>query len=131
MRRPHDAGWMAFALLLACSGCDPHAGAPPVESSMEEANVTGTVRVRGRPVNNVTVRFHAANYRRTGAIDREAPITKDGTYSIKAYIGENQVEVSCRELNDPKLFTYRDDTHPALVKSGENQTRLSDFYGSR
>jgi hypothetical protein len=87
---------------------------------MEEANVKGTVRARGKPVNNGRIRFHAANIRRPGASDREVQIEKDGTYTTKAFIGQNQVGVTCKELNASQLRQFRDDTQSVMVKSGEN-----------
>jgi hypothetical protein len=120
MVRSCHARWVAVVVLIAYTGCDPHAGAPPVESSMEEANVKGTVRVRGKPVNNGTIRFHAANIRRPGATDRTARIERDGTYTTNAFIGPNEVEVTCKELNAPQLRQFRDENPSVLVKSGEN-----------
>jgi hypothetical protein len=120
MRRPHDAGWVVIAaLLLASSGCDPHAGAPPVSGSMEEATVKGTVKIRGKPVNGGSIVFSASNFRRPNAAPRTAAINKDGTYTVKALVGENSVEIECKELLTPKNREFKDQVWPATVASGE------------
>jgi hypothetical protein len=120
MRGRLRAACLSVVYLTAFGGCGEHAGAPPVESSMEEATVKGTVRVRGRPVSGGTIRWSAANINRPKASDREVPINKDGTYAVKAFLGQNFVEINSRELRTPALRQYNDDGQTAMVKPGEN-----------
>jgi hypothetical protein len=119
MRFRNHAGWVAVALLVA-GGCGgEHAGAPPVSTSTEEADVTGVVKVRGKPVTNGTVTFHSANIGRATR-DRTVPIKKDGTYSLKAYVGQNTVSVDCKELASPKNREFRDFEALLDIQSGSN-----------
>jgi len=124
MQRYAIAGWMVIASLMACSGCDPHSGAPPVSGSLEEATVKGTVRVDGKLVKNGTVGFEVANIRRPNEGMRQAPISKDGTYEIKTLVGENYVELNCREMLTRKMRQYSGERINLIVKSGENQVDL-------
>jgi hypothetical protein len=111
---------MAVALLMACSGCDPHAGAPPVSGSLEEATVKGTVRLFGKPVTNGNIIFNCSNIRRPNAGVRQARINPDGTYSVKTLVDENYVSVDCKELQTPKNRMYMDNDRTFMVKRGEN-----------
>ena len=124
MRRCDLAGWTLGCLLLTCGGCDPHAGAPAVSGSLEEATVKGTVRIRAKPVTNGSVTFNCVNIRRPQASPPRAPINKDGTYEIKTLVGQNYVEVSCRELATAKNRVFADTQIPVMVKSGENTIDL-------
>jgi hypothetical protein len=124
MRRPDLAAWTALGLLLGPAGCDHHAGAPSVSGSLEEATVKGTVRVRGKPVNNGSVTFNCVNIRRPNATAPRAPIRKDGTYEIKTLVGENYVEVSCRELATRQNRAFADTQIPVTVRSGDNTIDL-------
>jgi len=110
--------WVAF-VLLANGGCDEYAGAPPVSTSTEEADVTGIVKLRGKPINNGTVLFHSANIRRATQ-DRSVKIGQDGSYSIKAYLGQNTVKVDCKELLSPKNRQFQDFEQQVDVQSGSN-----------
>jgi hypothetical protein len=110
---------MAAALLAACGGCGPY-GVPAVSSSLEETTVKGTVRVRGKPVNNGTVEFNPANVRRPNEGLRRAPINKDGTYSITTLVGENSVQVSCRELMSARNRMFAENEFALMAASGEN-----------
>lgn len=85
------AGW----LLLVSWGCD---GKPPVDTSTEEGMVTGTVTVMGKRPTKGLVRFDPSNYKRQVPYC-EAPIAKDGTYSIKTLVGRNQVSISVPSMN--------------------------------
>jgi hypothetical protein len=124
MRRGKPAGWAAVGLLMACAGCDSHAGAPAVSGSLEEATVKGTVRIHGKPVNNGSVVFNCVNIRRPNATMPQATINKDGTYEIKTLVGQNYVELSCRELTTPKNRVFADTQIPVMVQSGENKIDL-------
>jgi hypothetical protein len=114
------AGCVATALLVVWIwGCG-NPDAPPVSGSLEEANVKGTVRVRGKAVTNGTVSFRAANINRPTVPLRDFPIGKDGTYSGKALIGRNAVEVSCKELATPKNRDLIENERAVEVQSGDN-----------
>jgi hypothetical protein len=111
---------LAVCLLLAISGCDEHAGAPPVSTSIEEADVSGVVKLRGKPLNNGTVNFHSANIRRATQ-DRSAKIGADGSYSIKAYLGQNNVSVEASELMSAKNRQFRGFEQDVDVQTGSNK----------
>jgi hypothetical protein len=85
-------------------GCNGAAVNPEATGSMTEASVKGTVKVRGKLVNNGEVVFDPANINRPTAAARKAPIGKDGTYTIKTLVGPNNVTVNSREtLGDSNL----------------------------
>jgi len=83
---------------------------PSVSSSTTEATVSGTVKVRNKLATKGTIRFDPSNYIRKMEKAREAPVGKDGTYSIKTLVGENVVIYSGMPY-DRSLFE---------VKEGEN-----------
>jgi hypothetical protein len=89
LRRRH-AGLLVLSLLAwpVGQGCDD--GKPAVDTSTNEATVTGTVRVRGKPAEGGTIVFNASNSDRIVS-PRGAPINKDGTYTVTTYTGGNQV----------------------------------------
>lgn len=117
MARRQIAGWLTLALLVPVGGCSD---APPISGSLEEAKVKGTVRVRGKPVDNGIVSFRCANVNRPGVALKEVKIGKDGTYSITTLIGENFVEVSCKELFSPKNRVLIENEQMIKIGSGEN-----------
>jgi hypothetical protein len=121
MTRRHLAGWLVLAV-SAVVGCNPDA--PRVSGSMEEAAVKGTVRVRGKAVDNGIVTFRPSNINRPNVPAREAPIGKDGTYSIKALIGQNFVDVSCKEILTPKNRDLIENERLVDIKSGDNALDL-------
>jgi hypothetical protein len=105
---------------MIAGGCGgEHAGAPAVSTSTEEADVTGVVKVRGKPVSGGSVNFHSANIGRATP-DRTVPINKDGTYSLKAFVGRNTVSVDCKELASPKNREFRDFEMQIDIQSGSN-----------
>jgi hypothetical protein len=120
MTRRRAAGWLALALWAAGTGGCRFSDAPPVSGSMEEATVKGTVRVRGKPVTNGVVSFRCSNINRPKAEIREAPIGKDGTYTVKTLVGQNFVEVSCKETLSPKNRDLIENEQMVEIRSGEN-----------
>ncbi|MGE3819841.1 MAG: hypothetical protein AB7I30_10415 [Isosphaeraceae bacterium] len=104
---------LVFWALAGCSDT------PRVSGSMEEATVKGVVRVQGAPVTNGMITFRASNVNRPNAPTKEAPIGKDGTYTINALVGQNFVEVSCKELFTPKNRPYAENERMVDVPSGE------------
>jgi hypothetical protein len=89
---------LVFGLALVMTwGCGQGGEAPPpAPSSTTEANVSGTVKVRGNLVKNGVVEFDASNPNRHTP-PRKAAIDKDGHYTIKTPIGPNNVVVYARE----------------------------------
>jgi hypothetical protein len=120
MTRRSAAGWLGLALWAAGAGGCGFSDTPPVSGSMEEATVKGTVRVRGKAVTNGVISFRPSNVNRPNAPLREAPINKDGTYSIKTLIGLNFVEVSCKETLSAKNRDLMENEQSVNIDSGEN-----------
>lgn len=83
----------AASLLALAVGCDSR---PPVESSMAEATVKGTVTIKGKNATKGKVVFDPSNYLRKEA-RRTADINPDGTYEIKTLIGLNEVQIESTE----------------------------------
>jgi hypothetical protein len=74
--------------LCATAGCGD--GKPWVDKSMTEATVSGVVSVKGKPADGGTILFNGNSSGRTVPI-RTAEIGPDGSYTIKAFTGVNQV----------------------------------------
>jgi hypothetical protein len=111
----------SIALLgLAAIGCDAYPDAPPLTTSMEEAGLKGTVRVNGKPVDNGTVTFRTAHIRRPNSPTKVVDIGKDGSYSVKTVIGENYVEVACKELRKAAMRRHLGQEQMLMVESGDN-----------
>jgi hypothetical protein len=112
------------ALLTALAGCS---AAPDRESSLEEATVTGTVKVRGKLLEGGELNFNAVNPNRR--VDtRKAAIGKDGTYTAKAYLGLNTVTVFPPKPRNKKegkeFFGVNYEERSVNVTSGENKADL-------
>jgi hypothetical protein len=89
-----SVGWRAGALALwltACSGCND--GAPSASSSTSQATVHGIVKIDGTPASGGKITFRSANIARKTP-DVTAEVGEDGSYTIKAYVGENQIRVT-------------------------------------
>ncbi len=112
------------AILTALSGCS---AAPDRENSLEEATVTGTVKVRGKLLDGGELNFNAVNPNRK-VVMRKAAIGKDGTYTAKAYLGLNTVTVfplKPRNKQEGKdFFGVNYEERSVTVKSGENTADL-------
>jgi hypothetical protein len=76
------------AVVLAIAGCGD--GKPWVDSSLNEATVSGVVSVKGKPATGGTILFNPSNSSRI-VPTRTAKIGPDGSYSVKTYTGINQV----------------------------------------
>jgi hypothetical protein len=72
----------------ATAGCGD--GKPWVDKSMNEATVSGVVSVKGKPADGGTILFNGNSSGRSVPI-RTAEIGPDGSYTIKAFTGVNQV----------------------------------------
>jgi hypothetical protein len=119
------AGPIALAALLtALVGCS---AAPDRESSLEDATVTGTVKVRGKLLEGGELNFNAVNPNRR-VETRKAAIGKDGTYTGKAYLGLNTVTVfppKPRNKQEGKdFFGVNYEERSVTVTSGENRADL-------
>jgi hypothetical protein len=93
---------------------------PTVSASQEEAKVRGVVSLRGTPLNNGRVLFSPVNIKRVNVQPRQAEIAKDGSYSLDTLVGDNLVQIDCRELRQPKNRAIADTERSVSVKSGEN-----------
>lgn len=93
MIRPIFWTLMAVSILSLFVGCDSSGGAPYVEGSQDEAAVKGTVKVKGKLVPGGTVHFNASNSKRM-VPSRDAQVQPDGTYTLKAYVGQNIVTLT-------------------------------------
>jgi hypothetical protein len=93
--RQAAVGLVAAAVVGFGWGCG--SGAPPVETSMDEATVSGSVTIKGKRATKGEVTFDPSNSARTEPA-RSAPITEDGTYTIKTLIGQNRIRVSAPEV---------------------------------
>ncbi|SIN67885.1 hypothetical protein SAMN05444166_0032 [Singulisphaera sp. GP187] len=87
----------ALMTVLALVGCGE--GAPSVSSSTTEVAVHGTVKYKGQPVKDGSIRFDPANIQRKDAKAVSAPIGPDGTYTIKTLQGENTISFTLPELS--------------------------------
>ena len=112
------------ALVTAFAGCS---AAPDRESSLEEATVKGTVKVRGKLLDGGELNFNAVNPNRR--VDtRKAAIGKDGTYTTKAYLGLNIVTVfppkPRNKQQGKEFFGVNYEEKSVNVTSGENTADL-------
>jgi hypothetical protein len=80
---------VVVVLLTALCGCST---APDRQSSLEEATLKGTVKVRGKRLQGGELNFNAVNPNRRVDM-RKAMISKNGTYEAKVYVGQNIVTV--------------------------------------
>ncbi len=124
MTRGDVPGWLTLIVLASVSGCD-NPNAPKVTGSLDEATVTGIVRVRGKPVNNGSISFKTANTNPPRVPLREVQIGKDGRYTVKAIVGDNIVSVSCSELNAPKNRMFLENEQKIQVSSEKNNIDIN------
>ena len=92
MLRRAAAPLAGIAMILAI-GCDGGASVPRADTSTEQATVTGTVTIKGKPATGGQISFDGSNVSRKTAAAM-GPIGTDGTYSVKAYLGSNSVIVT-------------------------------------
>ena len=111
------AGLSAPLVLAFAWGCGD--SPPSVTSSKTEATVKGAVTIDGKPATAGSIVFDSSNISRPDAKPAEAPIGKDGTYSVKTFTGENQVKLKGNDLIKarPELQYER---RTFNVQSGEN-----------
>jgi hypothetical protein len=113
--RRQVAGILASTILILGWGCGD--GTPPATSSTNEATVSGTVKVKGKPVTKGAIVFSAGNINRK-VEPRKAAIGPDGSYTIKAYVGENSIMI---EANDVLKYHLEAETITYQVQDGENK----------
>jgi hypothetical protein len=106
------------AVLLIVPGCG-NPDAPKVSGSTEQAMVKGIVTIRGKPATNGEVSFRAFNINRPNVPLKTASIEKDGRYTAQVYIGENFVEVHCKEISGRKNLALLENEQPVKIRSGE------------
>jgi len=105
----------ASTLFIATWGCD---GTPSVDTTTAEANVSGVVRVRGKPMAGGEITFDASNIQRASVTPRKATIGSDGTYSITTLQGQNIARISGPIVKKDPQLAYG--IHRFDVKPGEN-----------
>ena len=112
------------ALLTLLSGCS---AAPDRESSLDEAKVTGTVKVRGKLLDGGELNFNAVNPNRKVEM-RKSAVGKDGTFTAKAYLGLNIVTVTPPKPRNKQqakeFFGVNYEEKSITVKAGENTENL-------
>lgn len=94
--RPIALGGCILAVALL-GGCDD--GSVSVSGSLQEAQVRGTVVIRGKPAREGFVVFDPANVRRRDVSARRGKIEEDGTYSLTTLIGENRINLEGAEIS--------------------------------
>jgi hypothetical protein len=99
----------AAALSVAAWGCGS-GGAPSASSSTSEAKVTGTVKVKGKPMTSGTVTLDPSNYARANANPRTGEIKPDGTYEVTTLVGMNTVRVAGPEITKNPGLGYANET---------------------
>lgn len=112
--------WLFLGMTAALAPGGLGCGRPSVSGSSQEATVSGVVRLHGKAVDNGVVTFNVANVDRPSAHPREAPIGVDGSYTATTLVGENNVEVTCRQLRTAKYARYAEDEHFLKVNPGAN-----------
>jgi hypothetical protein len=102
--------------LATVPGCGD--GKPSVDTSRNEATVTGVVSVNGVPATGGSIHFNPSN---SGRIvpTRSADIGPDGKYTIKTYTGDNQVTYGGEVATKNRGVGLRRDF--ATVQRGENR----------
>lgn len=119
--------WALAGLVLAgASGCG---GPPAVSASDEEARVTGTVKIQGKPATTGEIVFNPSNYQRT-VPQRRAPIGSDGSYSITTLVGGNTVTLAIPQNKKSKIKGLEYEEYSLDVKSGENSLDVEYPPGS-
>jgi hypothetical protein len=103
-------------ILPIANGCSD--GKPAIDTSNNQATVTGVVTVKGKPAPGGKINFNPSNSGRIVGIS-SADIGPDGSYTVKTYTGGNQVTFSGEvAIKNPGLGLVRE---YADVKSGENK----------
>ncbi len=110
-----------LALLLGFTVSFPMVGCgekPSVDTTSAEGNVSGTVRVRGKPMTGGEITFDPSNYERADAKPRKATIGSDGKYSVTTLQGRNIARIFGPTNKKEPQLGYG--IHAIEVKSGDN-----------
>jgi hypothetical protein len=109
------AGLLMATVIVAAWGCGD--GSVREDSSSEEATVSGTIKFKGKPLTKGEVTFSGGNTSRTKP-PAKAAIGKDGSYSLKALVGQNMVEVDSPTISraGPNMPQFSQQ-----VQSGDNK----------
>lgn len=107
----------AATLLGAVSGCDD--GTPAVASGHEEVSVKGTVKVKGKPLEDGEITFDGANIKRKDGTFKTAKV-KAGAYETKALVGGNSITVRSKEID--KDLGLSANSKFVELKAGEENT---------
>src|SRR4051812_3404329 len=84
-------GFSSLALLIGCESAG--LGDPNFSTSTTEATVKGKVFYKGQPITDGKVVFNPANAKRKYVPSHEAPVSKEGTYSVTTLVGTNSIVV--------------------------------------
>jgi len=106
---------LASTLMVAAWGCGDK---PSVDTTTAEGKVSGTVRVRGKPMTGGEISFDPSNYQRKDEKPRRATIGPDGTYSVTTLQGRNTARISGPMVKKEPQLAYG--IHTIEVKSGDN-----------
>jgi hypothetical protein len=107
-------GIITASVLVACWGC----GGAADTSSRTEVEVKGTVTIKGKPAKGGEVVFDPTNINRKDAPWSATKIGSNGTYTLRAMVGQNSVRVRGPQVDkDPSLATS---LVIVEVKPGEN-----------
>lgn len=111
---------MSATLLGSASGCGSK---PSVDASTAEATVSGSVKIRGKPMSQGEITFDPANYLRKDVSARTAKLKPDGTYEIKTLTGVNSVTVTGPAITAEPELGYAGTTLD--VHSGTNSLDIN------
>jgi hypothetical protein len=115
-RRSLTGAALAIALMATLSGCN--SGESAAQTALDEAPVKGIVKFKGKLLEGGTLHFNASNAKRiVGA--RDAPIAKDGSFNVKALLGQNVVTVSPK-ARTKAVFGLEYEEKTIEVQPGEN-----------
>src|SRR4051794_21737512 len=106
---------LGLAIVVLGSGCN--GGRPSVDTSTAEGTVSGTIKIRGKPVTGGKVCFDPSNVARKSEPARTTTIGKDGSYTVKTLVGQNMVSFSGPAFD--KERELQDATTQYKVQSGE------------
>ena len=94
----------ASAALLIQAGCGEK---PSVDSTVAEGKVTGSVKIKGKPMTAGTITLDPSNYVRSNQTVRTGVIKADGTFEVTTLIGQNTVRVAGpATVKSPELGYY-------------------------
>jgi hypothetical protein len=108
---------LACTLSMAIWGCGDNP--PSVDTTTAEAKVSGTIRVRGKPMPGGQIAFDPTNYKRTGESIRRTNINPDGTYSVTTLQGHNSARITGPMVAKEPQLGYG--IHTIEVAPGDNQ----------